>query len=256
MLNRARQAGLVRILDPGIDLATSRAAVILAEEIQEIYAAIGVHPNEANSWNESSLEELTKLVDNPKVVAIGEIGLDYYHEDATPALQRSIFIKQLEFAREVNLPVIIHTRNQSVQDIRAIVDTLKILKEWKNSLVQNKSDLASYPGVLHSFSGDETIAEQALDLNLFIGVDGPVTFKNSPILQRVATIVPLEHLLLETDAPFLTPHPFRGRRNEPAHVRFVAEIIAQLRNLPVEVVADITTSNSERLFHWQVIKSL
>jgi TatD DNase family protein len=243
VLERARQAAVRRILNPGVDLASSRAAVELAQSNEQVYAAVGVHPNDALSWNEGTIDALEELAEHPKVVAIGEIGLDYYRERAPRDLQMEIFGQQLLLAERVGLPVVIHNRE-------ATADILGMLEEWQMGLMATSPMLADRPGVLHSYSDNEANAMQAIDLNLFIGITGPVTFHNAPELQHVVTALPIERLLTETDAPFLTPHPHRGKRNEPAYVRIITEKIAQLRELPVEIVAEITENNAGRLFNW------
>jgi len=254
VLARAKESGLEFILNPGIDLQSSRAAVQLAEKYPEVFAAVGVHPNDALSWNAEALDELRILARRPKVVAIGEIGLDYYRDRAPQDLQKSIFRNQLALAAEEQLPVVIHTRDASAEDRQATADALAILNEWHTELVSRNLQLSARPGVLHSYSGGEAYAEKAIELNLMIGITGPVTFRNAPDLQRVVTGLPIESLLVETDAPFLTPHPFRGQRNEPAYVRYVVEKIAQLHNLSFEAVAQATYTNTGLLFKWREIR--
>lgn len=243
VLERAKEAGVRRILNPGVDLASSRSAVEIAQSNAQVYAAVGVHPNDALSWNEGTIDALEELAEHPKVVAIGEIGLDYYRDRAPRDLQMKIFGQQLLLAERVGLPVVIHNRE-------ATADILSMLEEWQMGLMASSPMLAERPGVLHSYSDNEANAMQAIDLNFFIGITGPVTFHNAPELQHVVTALPIERLLTETDAPFLTPHPHRGKRNEPAYVRIITEKIAQLRELPVEIVAEITEANAGRLFNW------
>jgi len=249
VLERARQAGLLHILNPGIDLASSRLAQKLAETYDSVCAAVGVHPNDSLTWEEASptgggtLQALRELAARPKVVAIGEIGLDYYRERAPHAVQQAVFRRQLDLAAELALPVVVHNRQASA-------DVLRILAEWQSGLAKSGSPLADRPGVLHSYAGDLVTARQAISLGFLIGITGPVTFKNALDLQKVVSALPLESLLIETDAPFLTPHPHRGQRNEPAYVRMVAEKIAFLHNRPVSVVAETTSANASRLFNW------
>lgn len=250
VLERARIVGVGRILVPGIDLASSRKAVNLADTYTEVFAAVGVHPNDAMSWDENTFNELRELARHPKVIAIGEIGLDYYRQQTPQDLQRQVFRQQLDLAVEAGLPVVVHIRNTALEDHRATVDVLNIFKGWQSELVRSGSNLADCPGVLHSFSDGEEAAKEALRLNFRIGITGPVTFRNAAVLQQVVRSLPLEQLLIETDAPFLTPHPHRGQRNEPANVRFVAEKIAQLRSLSYDDVAKGTSLNAKRLFNW------
>jgi len=252
VLARSVDEGVGRILCPGIDLKTSREAVSLAEAYPQVYAAVGIHPNDCLGWTEHTIDELRLLVDHPKVVAIGEIGLDYYRDRAPKDLQQRVFNEQLLLAAETALPVIIHTRNSNGGSPDAMDDALDILVNWQTELAASAPLLYERPGVFHSYSGNEQIARRAMQLNFRIGITGPVTFQNAPELQQVVGQLPLDHLLIETDAPFLTPHPYRGKRNEPGFVRLVAEKIAQLHNLPFEVVADITTINAGRLFNWRV----
>lgn len=253
VLEKAAQAGVERVLNPGIDLETSRAAVDLAQAYPEVYAAVGVHPNDAGTWSEGTLDELRGLASHPKVVAIGEIGLDYYWKRTEPALQHRVFQGQLDLAAELGLPVVIHVRNEDPDDHRAMNDALDILRDWQLSLSTRSPELAFRPGVLHSFSGGLEDAQRAIACGFCVGITGPVTFKKADILRQVATELPVECLLIETDAPFLTPHPHRGERNEPAYVRFVAEKIAALRGLELDRFARITTQSAERVFRWQVM---
>ena len=252
VLAKALQTGVERVLNPGIDVETSRAAVDLAEVYPAVYAAVGVHPNDAGTWSETTLDELRQLASHPRVVAIGEIGLDYYWERTEHTIQHLIFEKQLELAAELGLPVVIHVRDQGPDDHSAMSDALDILRDWQLSLVTRSPDLASRPGVLHSFSGDLKDALRAVSSGFCVGITGPVTFNKADVLRQVATELPVESLLIETDAPFLTPHPHRGERNEPAYVCFVAEKIAALRNLDLDRFSHITTESAERVFRWQV----
>ena len=244
VLERARQNGVKHILVPGIDVTTSHSAIQLCKQYPNLSAAIGVHPNEALTWSEESLSELVALADSPHVVAIGEIGLDYYRDFAPAALQKDILFRQLAFAAQIRKPVIIHSRN-------ALADLWQILFSWHDGLAKNHSPLAEHPGVLHSYDGDLVTARQAIELGFMIGVSGPVTFKNAQERQNLVSQLPLESILIETDAPYLTPHPFRGRRNEPGHVLLVAEKIALLHNRPVSEIAAITTRNANRIFGWR-----
>lgn len=243
VVERARQAGVQRILNPGIDLGTSRSALELSEIYPEIYVAVGIHPNDALAFDQETIGQLRGYISSPKVVAIGEIGLDYYHEDAPYDVQQQVLQSQLELAAEANLPVIIHNRQSSD-------DLLRILTGWHEDLVHRGSALAERPGVLHSFSGDEETALKAAAMKFYIGITGPVTFRNAAVLQQVVAAVPLSSLLIETDSPFLTPAPHRGQRNEPAYVSLVAEKIASIKKEPLPVVAETTSANARRLFLW------
>ena len=234
VLARAAEAGVVAIINPATTLDDSRQIIALAEEIPNLYAAIGFHPNDAAACDADSLVALRELAGHPKVVAIGEIGLDYYWDEAPRPVQRRVFEQQLELARTVDKPVIIHQRESAA-------DTMAVLRQWAAG--------GDHPGlVLHSFSGDLPMAQEAVQLGFYIGITGPVTFKNAKHLPEVVTTVPAERLLVETDAPFLSPHPFRGKRNEPARVKLVAEKIAALRHTPVETLSRQLTQNTVALF--------
>jgi TatD DNase family protein len=243
VLERAQDSGIVKILNPGIDIVSSREAVSLAEKHAAVYAAVGIHPNDALSWNTNSVRELEELAKHPKVVAMGEIGLDYYRERAPHELQQKIFIQQLTLAAELELPVVIHNRE-------ATADILRILVDWRSELSRSQPDLAQNPGVLHSYSGDLLSADIAISLGFKIGFTGPITYKNADGLRQVAASLPLESILIETDAPFLTPQPKRGSRNEPSYVKYVAEKLAELHNLDLETTAQATYANAEKLLKW------
>ncbi len=237
-LARAWEAGIKRILIPGIDLHTSQTAIRIAERYDEICAAVGTHPNSVQKWDAYTLGKLDELSSNPNVVAIGEIGLDYYRDRTPLPLQKRVFKEQLEMAEQLDLPVVIHTRNASAEDRACITETLDILADF------------SLSGVLHSFSGNLKEAKRTLDLGFYIGITGPVTYKNAVELNKVVSAVPIDRILIETDSPFLSPVPNRGKRNEPAFVRIIAEKVSEIHNQPLKVVAEITTSNAQRLFQW------
>ncbi len=241
VIARAQEAGVDAIVNPSIDRANAAKVVALAQETACVYAAVGVHPNSSTEWNAHCAEELRQLAQHSRVVAIGEIGLDYYWDDAPHDVQQKALQAQLELAAEMELPVIVHNREASE-------DLLAILLEWQAGLASSANSLAARPGVLHSFSGDQAMAERAVAAGYFLGFTGPLTFKNAPDLQAIARQVPLERILIETDSPFLSPHPLRGQRNEPARVQLVAEKLAELKGLPYEEVAAATTANARQLF--------
>lgn len=243
IIARARDVGITRILNPGITVESSRSAVELAEKYPEVYAAVGVHPNDGLSWTKDAIAILRDLAAHPKVLAIGEIGLDYFRDRTPQDLQKQIFLEQLDLAAELDLPVVVHCRD-------AMMDTLGILSEWQNGLEKSQSNLAKNPGVLHSFSGNENDAEQIRISSFMIGITGPVTFQNAVALQELVIRLPLTSILIETDAPFLTPHPYRGKRNEPGRVKLVAEKIAELHQEAYNTVTKITTANAAQLFGW------
>jgi len=242
VIARAVAAGVSRILTVGVDLPSSRAAVALAENYPAVYAAVGLHPHDARKWHEATGLELRALAQHPRVVAIGETGLDFYRNLSPREAQIAAFRAQLALADEVGLPVIIHDRE-------AHGEVMAILREW---LIQVRSPRSAVPpparGVLHAFSGDLAMAEEISRLGFFIALGGPLTFANARRPMEIARQLPLDRLLIETDCPYLTPEPFRGRRNEPAYVRYVAERLAQIRAQPVEIVAKATTQNALTLF--------
>lgn len=244
VLTRAWDAGLVKILNPGIDLETSEKAIQLAEQYpDQITAAVGIHPNYGSNWSEETLPTLRKLAAKSGVVAIGEIGLDYYRQYTPHDLQQSMFREQLNLAAEVNLPVIIHNRE-------ATSDLMQILEEWVNDLRESNHPLAERPGVLHSYSDNLATAQNGIALNFYLGIGGPVTFKNALDKKEIVREIPLDSILLETDAPYLTPHPHRGKRNEPAYIPLIAAEIARLKETPLEQVAKTTLENANSLFQW------
>src|SRR4029078_8844902 len=211
-IERARQAGVGAFVTIGCDLATSRSAVTLADHHPDIYASIGVHPHEVKHISDGWYDELRRLAQNQKVVAYGEIGLDYHYNHSTPKEQRERFREQVQLARELRLPVIIHRRE-------AQEDTISILKEEK---------AAEVGGVFHCFSGDAWLAKDALDLGFYLSFSGILTFQNASMLRDIAKQTPLDRVLIETDCPYLTPLPHRGRSNEPAYVSFVAQKLSAL----------------------------
>jgi len=233
VLARARAAGVARIVEIGYDLESSRAAVALAARHPDIYAAVGIQPHYALQADSAWLDEIRHLAAQPRVVAIGEIGLDYYHDEAPHDLQERLFRQQLALARGLGLPVVIHSRD-------AQADTLRILHEAARG----------QPGVMHSFSGDWAYAQGCLEVGFLLSFSGPVTFPKAAELHEVARRAPLDMILTETDSPYLSPHPLRGKRNEAARVRLVAERLAALRGIPLEQLAAAVWANAERLFRF------
>ncbi|MBN8636228.1 MAG: TatD family hydrolase [Anaerolineae bacterium] len=238
VLRRAADAGVTRIIIPSVDLVTGQEGIDLAERYAGVFAAAGLHPNSTANFTDADLEAITAQAAHAKVVAIGEIGLDYHWDDSPKALQHRAFEAQLALAAKLELPVIIHNREASD-------DVLPILEAWAATL---PPALKERPGVLHSFSAPPSIAERALAINFYLGFTGPVTYKNAEELRRVALAAPLDRMLVETDGPYLTPVPHRGKRNEPAYVALVADRIAALKGLTLDEFAAATTANAERLF--------
>lgn len=242
VLARARTAGVSRLVNPGADLRSSQRAVALAETYPEVYAAVGVHPHDASTLDDQTLARLRQLATHPKVVAIGEIGLDYYRDLSPRAQQRAAFHAQLELAAELRLPVIVHQRE-------AADDVLTILRAWAGRLTSG--------GVLHAFSASHlAMAKEALAMGFYIGIGGPITFANAGKLRETVPKLPLERLLIETDAPYLTPHPYRGQRNEPAHLVWVARRLAELHGVPLGALAGQVSDNTRRLFRlWETTRT-
>ena len=243
VIARAIENGITRLVNPGGDLPSSRAAVALAQQHKGIYAAVGVHPHDAKTLDAAALLELKAMASAHKNVAIGEIGLDYFRDLSPRDVQRRAFQAQLELAVELGLPVIVHDRD-------AHDDMLAILSDWSSLLRARRSTLHGRAGVLHSFSGDAALAGRALELGFYIGISGPVTYTSAEQTREVVRAVPLERLLVETDAPYLIPQPYRGKqkRNEPAYVRWVALAVAEARGLTLEQVAARTSANATALF--------
>lgn len=234
------------ILVPGLDIETSKNAINLAESNKNIYASIGFHPNNLSSWKgEKSIEALRRLAQHPKVVGFGEIGLDYYRDYSPKEKQKSVLQAQLDLAQELELPVILHNRDSHE-------DLLKLISTWYANL-KKSNKLCLTPGVLHSFDGSLEFANNILEMNFFLGIGGPITFKNAVEKQNFLTRISLERLLLETDAPFLSPHPYRGKRNEPSNVPLIAKKIAEIKKIEQVEVARITTQNSIALFSWESV---
>ena len=242
VLDRAWQAGLIAVITIGIDLKTSRAAVALAEAHERVFATVGFHPHDVKTADDAALVELRDLARHSRVVAIGEMGLDFYRDRSPRDVQRRVFRRQLQIAAELGKPVVVHDRE-------AHANTLEILRQW---IAESQTTFSEYRGVLHCFSGNLALAQAVIELGFFIGVDGPITYRNARKLPDIVKALPLDRLLVETDAPFLTPHPHRGQRNEPAYVRLVAEKIADTKNLPLEEVAQATTANAKALFQLDV----
>ena len=270
VIQRAVDVGVTRMLIPALDYESSLSVVRLAESHPNLFSAVGFHPTDVEKMQRDSIENLRRLIlPHPasstraaspkvtrrgnKVIAIGEIGLDYYwvKEPAKRAFQHNTLRGQLKLAEEVNKPVIVHMREENDEWFgQASIDLLEILTEWHQELVTQKHPLAEKPGVLHSYNGNLETARKALDLNFYIGVTGPITYKNAEKKRNIIKQLPITKLLIETDAPFLTPVPHRGQRNEPAFVKAIADKIAEVHMTTLEQVAEITTNNARNLFGW------
>ena len=233
ILENAVQAGVAEILTIGTNLGDSRESCEIARTFPQVLASVGVHPHDVEETDaESFLDELRTLAQNEKVVAIGEIGLDFYRTISPPEMQKEFFRRQLELAQELNLPVIIHDREAHEETLTAV----------------RNFDFSSLGGVFHCFSGDLAMAEQVWEMGFLVSIPGPITFKKPGFLPEVAAKLPLEALLVETDCPYLAPVPFRGKRNEPAYVKYTAEKVAELRGISVKQLAEQISQNFATLF--------
>jgi TatD DNase family protein len=233
VIQRALDSGVERIVNIGFNRETIPSSLKLTEEYDFIYTAVGWHPQDAKDMRDDDLQWIEELCSKEKVVAIGEIGLDYYWDTSPKEVQHRVFREQIRLARKLKMPIIIHNRD-------AHQDITDILRE-------EKAEEAG--GIMHCFSGSWEIAKQCLDMNFYISFGGPVTFKNAKQPKEVLKKVPLDRLLIETDAPYLTPHPYRGKRNESAYVKYVAEAAAEIKGLSYEEIAEITTRNARTCLH-------
>ena len=224
-------AGVQLVVDPGCDVESSRAAVALAEAFPHVYAAVGIHPSDCAGTDDAAIEAIRTLARHKKVVAIGEIGLDYYWQDNPPKeFQQEVFRRQIELALELDLPVIVHDRE-------AHGDSLAIVLEYP-----------ALRGVFHCFSGSPEMAQELLKRGWYLGFDGPITYKNAKRAPEVAAITPLERIVVETDAPYLTPVPYRGKRNDSRYLPYVIEKLAEWKGISADEMERITFENGKRLF--------
>ena len=229
LLQSLPQKGVARVINCGVDLTTSRTTLDLAHRYDYINAAVGFHPEDCADVTDADFDAMRVLYDDPKVIAVGEIGLDYYWDTVPKDVQLAVFERQLILANELDLPVIIHDRE-------AHGDTLALLQKHRPK------------GVLHCFSGSVEMMEEAVKLGLYIGLGGAVTFKNAKKPLAVAAAVPADRLLLETDCPYMAPVPFRGKRNDSSLIAYVAQVIAQLRNADAQTLVDRCRENANRIF--------
>jgi len=231
VISRARKVDVKYVVNIGFDLNGSREAIELAEKHRGLYATVGIHPHNASQLNENVLDKLRKLSENPKVVAVGEIGLDYYRNLSPRDAQKKAFEAQLFLAEELGLPVVIHDRE-------AHADTLEMLSKFKGKI----------KGIMHCFSGSREMAEQCIKSDFYISFAGPVTFPNSHKLHEIVKGIDLNKILLETDSPWLAPQEMRGKRNEPAFLLFIGKKIAKLKGISVDELAEATTENAKEIF--------
>jgi TatD DNase family protein len=249
VISRAVEQGVAQMITVGTSIESSRAAIALAEQYQPVYATIGVHPHDSAGFGPQALEELAGLASHPKVVAIGEIGLDFYRDYAPREDQLAAFQMQLSLASEAGKPVVVHIRDRRIpirESQRGAYETVMAsLTAWAEKMAHE----AEAPlGVLHCYSGDLDTAHQALDLGFYLGIDGPVTYPTADDLRALVAQLSLECLLLETDCPYLAPQPRRGQRNEPAFLPYIADQLAQVCGVSPEKVARTTAANARRLF--------
>ena len=236
VINSLKSKGIELVINTGYDIKTSRDAIKLADKYDHIYATAGLHPSSADEWTESSYDELKQMaLSSKKVVAIGEAGLDFYR-DTNPDrdVQEHVFREHIRLAKELDLPIVVHSRDAHKM-------TFDILKEAKE-------EDPNFQGILHCYSSSVELMEQYTELGYYISIGGVVTFNNARVVKEVAKKVPLEYLVLETDSPYLTPAPYRGKRNEPAYTVYVGEEIAKLRGVSYEEIDEITTANAKRVF--------
>ncbi|PLT32637.1 TatD family hydrolase [Bacillus sp. V5-8f] len=232
VIARTKAAGVTNVVVVGFDRPTILRAMELIEEYDFMYASVGWHPVDAIDMTEEDLNWIEELSNHPKVVAIGEMGLDYHWDKSPKEIQKDVFRQQIRLAKKVKLPIVIHNRE-------ATADIVEILEE---------ENAAEVGGIMHCFSGSAETAKKCVDMNFYISLGGPVTFKNAKKPKEVAAEIPLNRLLIETDCPYLAPHPYRGKRNEPAYVKLVAEQIAEIKNITLEEVAEATTRNARKIF--------
>jgi TatD DNase family protein len=242
VLSRARSAGVVRIVVPAIDLKTCVEVVELSQRIPEVYAAIGVHPNDSAGFSLRDIDQLHDLAQNEKVVAVGEIGLDKHHDDVPLSQQIFAFEAQLALAKDLHLPILVHNR-EADEEIHLVLE--KWLKQPGTI-----SDPQPSVGIMHAFSSSLDFARSMLELGFLLGAAGPITYKNADERREVFIAVDKNTVVLETDAPFLSPKPHRGKRNEPAFTTYIAEELSRLWEIPLTDVLEITTRNAARIFQW------
>jgi len=237
VIKRAESAGVRSLILIGTDSKDNPEALALAEKNEFIHVAIGIHPHDASSLDERLLSKLRQWLSHPKVVAVGETGLDYHYMHSPREVQRKVFMQHIDLAKQMNLPLVVHTREASEE-------TMEILRTQS----QHAGPEEKLRGVIHCFSGDTAMAKEAIEMGFYISIAGPVTYKKSDTLREVVKSIPIENLLLETDAPYLSPVPFRGKRNEPAYMVHTAQQVAELKGLSLDDVARITSLNAHLLF--------
>lgn len=231
-IERASAAGVERMIVCGFDLASSELATEIASKHESVYATVGIHPHDASKYDADVQRRLVELSRKPKVIAVGEIGLDFHYDFSPRKAQCAAFEAQVSLAAELGLPIVVHSRESNAE-------ALQVLKDFTGNIVGC---------VFHCFSGDERFARDVLNAGFYIGVDGPITYRSADKLREVVEMCPLDRILIETDCPYMAPVPHRGKRNEPAYVRHVADAVATVKRRPVEEVAEITAQNADDLF--------
>ncbi len=229
VIESANNDNVKKIICVGTDIETSYESIKIANKYDQVYCTVGCHPHETSKMNDNYIAELEEMCKNPKVVAIGETGLDYYYSHSLPEIQKKCFKEQIELSKDLDMPVVIHNRESDE-------DLIDILNKYRPR------------GVIHCFSGDINLAKKIIKLGMMLSFTGIVTFKNST-LDEVIKDIDCDNIMLETDSPYLTPHPVRGKRNEPKHVKLIAEKIAGIKNISIEKLTEITTKNAFKLFH-------
>lgn len=248
VIRRALDVGVHAIINPGTDLEDSKRAIALAEMYENVYACVGFHPHDAKKADDQALHEIEELSKHPKVVAIGEIGLDFHYDCSPRDIQAKVFNAQIEIAQRRNLPIVIHTRESNEDTIRIVEEQVQRAPHWRNQLATPHSRYPIPKGVFHCFSGDAAMAWRVINMGFSVSMPGIVTFKKADLAAEVAQNVSCEHFLLETDSPYLAPVPYRGKRNEPSHLPLIAEKIAAYQGLTVEDVARATNYSAYKLF--------
>lgn len=250
VIQRAREAGVEYIISPATDLETSHKTIALAEKYDMVYACVGIHPHDASKGDDQALEEIEKLSSHPKVVAIGEIGLDYHYNFSPPDKQKEIFRKQIDIARRRNLPIVIHSRKAEEDVLQIVESAVNVDSNWRKNIVRDR--FPAPKGVFHCFPGNVAMAWKVINMGFYISLPGPVTYNSKPQQSNsmidVGTRVSPEHILLETDSPYLTPSPYRGKRNEPCHIPHIARKIAELQGLSLEDIARTSSLGAFKLF--------
>lgn len=243
VVQRAIDAGVNTMIVPGLDLETSEVAIELSTRYKEIFAAVGVHPNEVKKWDNEQEKVFSEFLKERNVLAVGEIGLDFYRHPEDKELQIQLLARMLDLATTYNKPVILHSRN-------SLTPLIGMIKDW---IQKSRNRSNNEFGIFHGFEGTQEQALEITKMNMRIGIGGPVTFKNAVEKQDLVRKIELRHLVLETDSPLLSPHPYRGQTNEPCRIPVIAQKIAELHQVELAKVAQITTSNAKSLFRWDEI---